>query len=147
MIEEIAIIFDEKNNSKKGTYFEKLVANIFIQQRYKIDGNINVIGQEFDLICTHKDRNNEKILIECKAKESLSSHDLNLFNFKVSDNDFTHGIFIYNKNFEHQAKGTIDKWKTDERYKNLSFWNGKKVIELLVESKQIKQFEFLENEF
>ena len=143
MIEEIAIIFDEKNTSKKGNYFENLVNNIFSQQRYEIDGNINVTGQEFDLICTHKDRNNEKILIECKAKQSLATSDLNLFNFKVSDNNFTHGIFIYNRNFEHQAGGTlVDKWKQDERYKNLSFWNGKKVIELLVESKQIKKFEF-----
>lgn len=143
MIEEIAIIFDENNTSKKGNYFENLVNNIFSQQRYEIDGNINVTGQEFDLICTHKDRSNEKILIECKAKQSLSSTDLNLFNFKVSDNNFTHGIFIYNRNFEHQAGGTlVDKWKQDDRYKNLSFWNGKKVIELLVESKQIKKFEF-----
>jgi len=147
MIQEIAIIFDEKNSSKKGSYFEDLVNNIFAQQRYEIDGNINVPGQEFDLVCTHKDRNNEKVLIECKAKESLSSSALNLFNFKVSDSQFTHGIFIYNKNFEHQVQGTIDKWKHDERYNNLSFWNGQKVIELLVEAQQIKKFEFPNNEF
>ncbi|MFY4857490.1 restriction endonuclease [Aliarcobacter butzleri] len=147
MVEEISIIFDDKNNSKKGSYFENIVNNIFSQQRYDIDGNINITGQEFDLVCTHKDRNNEKILIECKAKESLPSSDLNLFNFKVSDNGFSHGIFIYNKNFEHQVKGTIDKWNEDNRYKNLSFWNGKKVIELLVESKQIKKFEFPSSDF
>jgi Mn-dependent DtxR family transcriptional regulator len=147
MIEEIVIIFDEKNNSKKGSYFENLVNDIFAQQRYEIDGNVNVTGQEFDLICTHKDRNNEKILIECKAKESLASSDLNLFNFKVSDTDFTHGIFIYNKNFEHQAKGTIDKWESEGKYKNLSFWNGAKIIELLVESKKIKKFGFDESRF
>lgn len=147
MLQEIIIIFDEKNNNKKGAYFENLVNDIFAQQRYEIDGNVNVTGQEFDLICTHKDRNNEKILIECKAKESLPSSDLNLFNFKVSDNDFTHGIFIYNKNFEHQVKGTIDKWDKEDKYKNLSFWNGAKVIELLVESKKIKKFEFDESQF
>lgn len=148
MLQEIVIIFDEKNTSKKGAYFENLVNDIFSQQRYDIQGNVNVTGQEFDLICTHKDRNGEKILIECKAKESLGAPDVNLFNFKVSDNKFTHGIFIYTKDFAHQACGTIiDKWKDDERYKNLSFWNGKKVIELLVESKQIKKFNFSANEF
>lgn len=147
MVQEIAIIFDKDNTSKKGSYFEDLVNNIFSQQRFNIDGNINVTGQEFDLVCTHKDRNNEKILIECKAKESLSTSDLNLFNFKVSDNEFTHGIFIYNKSFEHQAKGTIDKWKVDNRYSNLTFWDGKKVIELLAESKHIKKFEFPQNQF
>jgi len=147
MLQEIVIIFDEKNNSKKGTYFENLVNDIFAQQRYEIDGNVNVTGQEFDLICTHKDRKNEKILIECKAKESLPTSDLNLFNFKVSDNNFTYGIFIYNKNFEHQAKGTIDKWEQEGKYKNLSFWNGAKIIELLIESKKIKKFEFDESQF
>ena len=147
MIKEIAIIFDEKNSSKKGTYFENLVNNIFTQQRYDIDGNINVTGQEFDLVCTHKDRNNERILIECKAKESLPTSDLNLFNFKVSDNSFTHGIFIYNKTFEHQAKGTIDKWKENEKYQNLSFWSGEKVIDLLIESNQIKEFVFIDEQF
>ncbi|MCX6052162.1 MAG: restriction endonuclease [Campylobacterales bacterium] len=147
MLQEIIIIFDEKNNSKKGTYFENLVNDIFAEQRYQIYGNVNVTGQEFDLICTHKDRNNEKILIECKAKESLPSSDLNLFNFKVLDNSFTHGIFIYNKNFEHQVKGTIDKWETEGKYKNLSFWNGAKVIELLVESRKIKKFEFDDSQF
>ncbi|WP_164469454.1 hypothetical protein [Aliarcobacter cryaerophilus] len=60
MVEEISIIFDDKNNSKKGSYFENIVNNIFSQQRYDIDGNINITGQEFDLVCTHKDRNNEK---------------------------------------------------------------------------------------
>ena len=147
MEQEIVIIFDDKNSSKKGNYFENLVNNIFSQQRYEIDGNVNVTGQEFDLICTHMDRSNEKILIECKAKESLASSDLNLFNFKVNDNNFTHGIFIYIKNFEHQAKGTINQWKKDKRYKNLSFWNGAKVIELLIASTQIKEFKFLKDEF
>ncbi|PLY12520.1 MAG: hypothetical protein C0628_07980 [Sulfurimonas sp.] len=147
MLQEIIIIFDEKNNSKKGTYFENLVNDIFAQQRYEIDGNINVTGQEFDLICTHKDRKNEKILIECKAKESLPSSDLNLFNFKVTHNHFSHGIFIYNKNFEHQAGGTVGDFEKDKRYQNLSFWNGAKVIELLVESKKIKKFEFDDSQF
>ena len=140
MIEEIVIIFDKENTSKKGTYFENLVNNIFVNQRFNVDGTINVTGQEFDLVCTHKDINHQHILIECKAKESLSSTDLTSFNFKVSDNDFTSGIFIYSKTFAHQAKGMIDKWES--KYPNLTFWNGKKVIELLVESKQIKPYYF-----
>ncbi len=145
MKEEIVIIFDEKNSSKKGNYFEELVNNVFEQQRYEVQGNINVTGQEFDLICTHKDINNKKILVECKAKESLATKDLIVFNFKVTDNEFTGGIFIYTKEFGHQVSGTINKWKT--KYPNLTFWGGKKIIELLIDSKQIKKFKFPNNEF
>lgn len=147
MTKEIIIIFDANNSSKKGAYFEDLVNNIFRQQRYSIQGNVNVTGQEFDLICEHKDRNNEKILIECKAKEQLGAPDLNLFNFKVNHNRFTHGIFIYTKDFGHQAQGTINEWNEDSRYHNLSFWNGEKVIELLEESKQIAHFEFISKDY
>lgn len=144
MIEEIAIIFSEENNSKKGAYFEDLVSNIFANQRFNIDAkNMNITGQEFDLICSHKDINvNEQILIECKAKEALSSAELNLFNFKVLDNEYSKGIFIYTKDFGHQVQGTIDTWKNANKYNNLSFWNGKKVIELLIESNQIKKYIF-----
>ncbi|MGA1941251.1 restriction endonuclease [Arcobacter sp. YIC-310] len=149
MIEEIAIIFSEENNSKKGNYFEDLVGNIFVNQRFNIDAkNMNITGQEFDLVCSHKDINtNEQILIECKAKESISSAELNLFNFKVLDNEYSKGIFIYSKDFGHQVQGTIDKWKNGNKYNNLSFWNGKKVIELLVESNQIKKYSFNSENF
>jgi len=147
MLQEIFVVVNESNDSKKGKYFESLISEIFAKQRYLVDRNVNVTGQEFDLICTHKDRDNEKILVECKAKESLASRELSLFNFKVSDQGFSHGIFVYNKNFESQAKGTIDTWKKEGKYRNLSFWNGEKVIELLVEFKEIKKFEFDNSQF
>jgi Mn-dependent DtxR family transcriptional regulator len=149
MLQEIVIIFDEKNSSKKGTYFEKLINNIFIQQRYKVQGNVNFTGMEFDLLCQHKDRDNEQILVECKAKDKLSSDEITKFAFNVSHKKIKYGYFLYTKNFAHQVQGIINEFKgdVDKRYDNLYFWNSEKIIELLIEFKQIKKFEFPMNKF
>jgi len=149
MLQEIVIIFDEKNTSKKGIYFEDLINNIFSQQRYKVQGNVNFMGMEFDLLCKHQDRENEEILVECKAKDKLSSDEITKFAFNVSHKRLKYGYFLYTKNFAHQVQGIINEFQddVDKRYDNLYFWNSEKIIELFIESKQIKKFEFPENEF
>ncbi|QJX03023.1 hypothetical protein HML84_19620 [Alcanivorax sp. IO_7] len=77
MLKEIVIWPTEENKGhERGAFFEKLANQIFSTQRYKVSGNVHVTGQEFDLECEHIDRENERCLVECKAKQSLSSDEI-----------------------------------------------------------------------
>ena len=82
MLKEIKIWSSENDKGhERGKFFETLSNKIFETQRYKVDGNVHYTGQEFDLVCVHMDRTNERCLVECKAKKSLSSDEITKFCF------------------------------------------------------------------
>ncbi|MBD2628169.1 nSTAND1 domain-containing NTPase [Trichormus variabilis] len=139
---EIVIWANEEDKSfDKGKFFEELANKIFSSQRYKVDGNIQYTGREFDLQCTHLDRINERCLVECKAKQSLSTTEIRSFVFNTQFNKLDYGFFLYTSKYEKQVGGLIKELEDDPRYKNLYFWDAEKVIELLVVSTSIKNFQ------
>ncbi len=145
MLKEIVIWPSEDNKGyDKGKFFEDLTNRIFTSQRFKVDSNVHVTGQEFDLECAHIDRVNERCLVECKAKKSLSSDEVKKFVFSVGFKQFDYGFFLYTGRFERQVSGLIKEIQSDNnnRYKNLYFWNAEKVIELLVSSTTITKFNY-----
>lgn len=59
MLKEVVIWPSEENKGhQRGSFFEKLTNSIFSTQRYKVSGNIQFTGREFDLHCEHMDRSN-----------------------------------------------------------------------------------------
>lgn len=141
MLKEVVIWPSEENKGhQRGSFFEKLTNSIFSTQRYKVSGNIQFTGREFDLHCEHMDRSNECCLVECKAKQNLSSDEIKKFVFGVTFDNFDYGYFLYTRDFERQVGGLIKELKEDDRYKNIYFWNAEKVIELLVASGSVKEF-------
>lgn len=81
---KVVILYDEQfDNLKKGEFFEGLISDIFYSQRYHISERVNFTGMEIDLIANHKDRINEKIYIECKARDNLSSTDIKSYLFLI----------------------------------------------------------------
>jgi predicted transcriptional regulator len=143
-MKEILIIADENNSNGKGKFYEDLMNSVFKSQRYKVEGNVNFTGMEFDLLCKHLDRDDEIILVECKVKDSLSSDELTKFAFNVQHKKLSYGYFLYTKSYVHQISGLITELKNDQekRYKNLYFWDGEKIIELLVDSGLVKPLDF-----
>lgn len=135
------MIYSDPSNSSydKGIIFENLVSKVFKNQRYSVKERINFTGMEIDLLCNHLDRN-ETAFVECKAREELSANDIENFVFKVQFKRFTNGFFLYTKYFQHQAGGIIEELKKDERYKDIYFWDCEKIIDLLVDSKEIHEF-------
>lgn len=139
---EIIIIYDEENkNYDKGKFFEQLSNQIFKSLRYKVSSNVQYTGMEFDLECTHLDRANEKVLVECKARQSLGTDAIRSFAFNVEFKKMDFGYFLYTKTYEKQVAGLINEMKEDIRYKNLYFWNSEKFIELLIASNAIQKLE------
>lgn len=142
VLQELVIWPDEDNKGfDRGKFFEELANKIFASQRYKVDGNLHYTGREFDLECIHLDRTNERCLVECKAKQSLSTTEIRNFVFNAQFGNFSYGFFLYTSKYERQVAGLIKELSEDERYKNLYFWNGEKVIELLVASNSIGHFQ------
>ncbi|WP_439185429.1 restriction endonuclease [Carboxylicivirga taeanensis] len=138
MNSEIQIILEDKNPYKQGNCFERIVREIIESHRYEVSSNINFTGMELDLIGKHKDRPNETLYVECKAKEKVSSAEILTFESKVRFKKVNYGYFIRTKELEHQAKGIVEEMQADERYNHITFFEPKKVIKLLQESGQIK---------
>ena len=135
---KVVIIYDEQfDNSKKGEFFESLVADIFFSQRYLINERVNFTGMEIDLIALHRDRINEQIYIECKARDNLSATDIKSFVFNSKFKGVPYGYFVSTTEYVHQVAGLINEIKTNNEYSNLYFWGPDKIIELLEESNKI----------
>ena len=80
---EIKVVLEEKaSNKSKGNCFEDLARNLLSINQYEIKQNINFAGLEIDLVAEHK-HNREKLYVECKAKEKVTSDELSKFAFNV----------------------------------------------------------------
>ena len=142
---KVVIIYDEQfDNSKKGEFFESLVADIFYSQRYLIKERVNFTGMEIDLIASHKDRVNEQIYIECKARDNLSATDIKSFVFNSKFRGAPYGYFISTTEYVHQVAGLITEIESNSEYSNIYFWGPDKIIELLEESNKIFQIDYEE---
>jgi len=138
MNSEIQIILEDQNPYTQGNCFERLVRDIIELHRYEVSSNVNYTGMELDLTAKHKDKANETLYVECKAKNKVSSSEILTFEAKVRLKKVDFGYFIRTKELEHQAKGLVDEFQQDERYKHLTFFEPAKVISLLQESNKIK---------
>lgn len=131
MKSEIEIILEEGSSNKaQGTCFENLVRNLLFAHQYEVKSNINFTGMEIDLLAKHKVRK-ETLYVECKAKEKVSSTEIRTFAFNTDFKKADSGYFIRTKELEYQAGGLIEEMGEDERYKNLTFIEPNKVIEIL----------------
>jgi hypothetical protein len=137
MKELVIVPTAEDKNYDKGKFFENLANKIFKSLRYKVSGNVQYTGMEFDLECTHIDKTNERALVECKAKINLSTTEVRLFAFNCQHKQFDFGYFLYTREYEKQVAGLINELKADDRYKNIYFWDSEKVFELLIAAQEI----------
>lgn len=139
---EIKIILDkEKKGSEtfeKGNCFENLIRDILATQRYEISSNINFTGMEIDLLAKHKDRRNEILYVECKAKEKIDSKDIRNFVFNVEFKEAKYGYFLSTKEYDHQAGGLIEEIESKEKYSNITFFRPCQILSILQENRIIK---------
>jgi len=92
---------------------------------------------ELDLTAIHKDRPNEILYVECKAKEKIASNEILAFEAKVRFKNADYGYFIRTKELDHQVAGLVTEMKGDPRYKNITFFEPEKIIEILNEQNKI----------
>lgn len=134
MKSEIRIILEEGSSNKaKGNCFEALIRNLLSFHQYEIKQNIRFTGMELDLIAEHKHRNNEKLYVECKAKDKVSSIELRTFFANVFHHQATNGYFFRTNELEYDAGGLLEEYRSDPRYKNLSFFEPKDIIKMLTD--------------
>lgn len=138
MKNEIKIILEDGSSNKaKGNCFEDLIRNLLSIHQYKIKQNIRFTGMELDLIAEHKHKANEILYVECKAKDKVSSIELRTFFANVYHHKANFGYFFRTNELEFDAGGLLEEYKSDERYSNLSFFEPKDIIEMLIDAKMI----------
>lgn len=134
------ILYPDIHKSKNGEFFERLMHTIFSQQGYELDQNVNFTGLEIDLYGKHKHRN-EKLLVECKAKQEPKSTEIKNFLFNICmEKKADHGYFVHTEELHHQAAGLVDEWKTKEESKKFTFLGPKNIIDILIDANKIKPF-------
>ena len=134
MIYDIIIKYDEKNTNRKGSFFEELTNNIFKSQRYKVQGNVNYTGMEFDLECEHIDRTSEKVLVECKAKDKLSFDEITKYVIEpgVHQPGIQCGLFF---NKDAYAKLPADlKWIVNIAARETQAWSNSWIENLNIDA-------------
>ena len=138
MKNEIKIILKEgESNKATGTCFEALVRNLLSIHQYVIKQNIRFTGMEIDLLAEHKHKKNEMLYVECKAKNRVSSIELRTFFSNVFHKKATHGYFFRTNELEYDAGGLLEEYRSDSRYENLTFFEPKDIIQMLLDSKMI----------
>ena len=129
---EINIILEEGSSNKaKGNCFEDLIRNILSTHQYKIRKNIRFTGMELDLIAEHKQRKNEILYVECKAKEKVSSTELRIFFANVYHHNANHGYFFRTKELESDAGGLLNEYRNDKRYDHLTFFEPEDIVTIM----------------
>jgi len=137
MISEIKIILEEGSSNKaKGNCFESLIRNLLTLHQYDIRGNINFSGMEIDLVAEHK-HNKERLYVECKAKEKVSSDELSKFAFNVDFKEVDKGYFFRTQELESQAGALLSEMKQKSKYKNLIFFEPDDIIRMLCDGKML----------
>lgn len=135
---QIEIILEEDaSNKQKGNCFETLIRNLLSIHQYKIRSNLRFTGMELDLLAEHKQRNNEILYVECKAKEKVSSTELRNFWANVFHHKANFGYFFRTKELEYDAGGLLQEYRQDDRYKNLTFFEPENIIDMLTSAKMI----------
>lgn len=138
MKKEIKIILEEgASNKAKGNCFETLIRNLLSIHQYEIKQNLRFTGMELDLIAEHKHKANEKIYVECKAKDKVSSIELRTFFANVFHHKADFGYFFRTNELEFDAGGLLVEMRGDSRYSNLTFFEPKDIIQMLLDGRMI----------
>lgn len=139
MKSQIQILLEEGTSNKaKGNCFEHLVRNLLAIHHYEIRGNINFSGMEIDLMAVHK-HTEDKLYVECKAKEKVTSDELSKFAFNVLFKKVDRGYFFRTQELESQAGALLSEMRERSEFKNLNFFEPAQIIDMLSDAKMVME--------
>lgn len=131
---------EDESTTVKGGILERLVAQILTVQQFEVTQTVRVTGMEIDVYAKHK-ITNQVILVECKAHENALPADVItklLGNIMLRKADAC--WLVTTGPLSKDAEGTRIEWEQEsnsERGK-LSFYTQDRILDLLVESRQIQ---------
>ncbi|NEP91229.1 MAG: restriction endonuclease [Okeania sp. SIO2C2] len=132
------------DNNKKGTFWEKTVADLFRQQRLEISPRIRFTGSEIDVLAKNKETN-ERAFIECKfyEKDTISAEVIDKLLGKAYRNNIKKVYLACTTEFGKEAKGVIEE--EQQKYQNANydgiraeFWGPEKLAQVFMDIKSIK---------
>lgn len=145
---EIEVCTKENDSTTfKGQLLEKLASEILEVQQYKVEKTVRVTGMEIDVLARHK-INNSLIFVECKAWDNPLPADVItklLGNVVMRSADA--GWLITTGVLSKDAKGAQDEWENnnDDKRCMLSFYTPDRIIELLLDTRLIKECSSINN--
>lgn len=143
---EIEICTKESDSTTvKGRLLEKLASQILEVQQYKVTETIRVTGMEIDVLARHK-INNTVVFVECKAWDSpLPADVITKLLGNVIMRNANAGWLITTGALSKDAKGVQEEWENgdDDKRRMLSFYTSDRIIELLLDTRLIKENVFI----
>lgn len=136
MIIEVAT---NKNDSQKqrGDLLEEMARKFLESQNYEVEGEVNGVGMELDLLCKHKTNTSRKIYVECKAYNEENKIEAGVITKLVGTRDiekYSEAWLIATSQLSKGAKGLVEKIENGEKSKCFTFYTPKKLIEAFVNS-------------
>ena len=138
---EIVVATKENDSTTlKGGLLEQLATEILGVQQYNVEQTVRITGMEIDVLARHK-VNNTLIFAECKAWDSpLPADVITKLLGNVVMKNASAGWLITTGPLSKDAKGAQEEWERDDnpRRNMLSFYTTDRIIELLFDTKLIK---------
>lgn len=131
---------EDESTTVKGGILERLVAQILTVQQFEVTQTVRVTGMEIDVYAKHK-ITNQVILVECKAHENALPADVItklLGNIMLRKADAC--WLVTTGPLSKDAEGTRIEWEKESNSQRgkLSFYTQDRILDLLVESRQIQ---------
>jgi hypothetical protein len=122
----------------KGTFLERLAAQLLKQQAYEIVDRIRFTGMEIDLLARHRP-SGDSVYVECKFQAApLGANVIDLMLGQAFRRQLRALVLFSIGPLSKEAKGAIDDLKADARV-SFSFFGPELLLENLVDSGLVPQ--------
>lgn len=127
------LVPDTWSNDEKGSYLEKIAANLLKRQSYEITERISFTGMEIDLLGKHKP-SSDPVYIECKfLSDAVNANVIDLMLGQAFRKKMTRLALFSAGPLTKGAKGALDDCVNDPRA-SFSFYGPDDLLEALVDS-------------
>lgn len=141
---EVAIK-DGGTSKQKGDLLEELAKKILEIQNYSVTKELRETGVELDLYCEHNANKNKNLYVECKAYREKNIDANIIYNLigKKTSKKYNEAWLISTSEFGKEAQGVC---KEESSNKDFTFYTPDKLLEALLKSKTLLNYEIPKKE-
>lgn len=122
------VIPNDWSNKQKGDFWEKVVADLFRQQGWKVRENISITGMQIDVLI--KNDVEEIGLVECKFhQEKIDADVIDKLIGKTNRKKAKFSYLLSTSELNSTANGIVSEYNNTEQSVKLRCWCGEQLVE------------------